>query len=117
MTNVSVSSIVAIRAESLTAAPYLGRILKSRPASQAIIDDQITVLNNTFSGGEGRVDTGFRFTLAGVDRTVNLDWYNAEDQRRRARHEAGSAHRRPGNAQPVLHGVHGRPGGPHAGRL
>ena len=39
--------------------------------SQAIIDDQIAVLNNTYSGGEGGVDTGFRFTLAGVDRTVN----------------------------------------------
>src|SRR5689334_22957947 len=94
MTNVSVSSIVAIRAESLTAAPYLGRILKSRPASQAIIDDQITVLNNTFSGGEGRVDTGFRFTLAGVDRTVNLDWYNAkingaERAMKRALHTGG----------------------------
>src|SRR5262245_15200430 len=31
--------------------------------SQALIDDQIVVLNNTFSGGEGGVDTGFRFTL------------------------------------------------------
>src|SRR5438046_6153117 len=39
--------------------------------SRAIIDDQIAVLNNTYSGGEGGVDTGFRFTLAGVDRTVN----------------------------------------------
>jgi hypothetical protein len=36
--------------------------------SAAIIDDQIAVLNNTFGGGEGGVDTGFRFTLAGVDR-------------------------------------------------
>src|SRR5262245_35165445 len=32
MTNVSVSSIVAMRAESLIAAPYLGPILKSRLA-------------------------------------------------------------------------------------
>jgi hypothetical protein len=46
--------------------------------SQAIIDDQIAVLNNTYSGGEGGVDTGFRFTLAGVDRTVNADWYDAK---------------------------------------
>jgi hypothetical protein len=46
--------------------------------SQAIIDDQIVVLNNTFSGGEGGVDTGFRFTLVGVDRTTNADWYNAK---------------------------------------
>ena len=46
--------------------------------SQAIIDDQIAVLNNTYAGGEGGVDTGFRFTLVGVDRTVNADWYNAK---------------------------------------
>ena len=45
--------------------------------SQALIDDQIVVLNNTFAGGEGGVDTGFRFTLAGVTRTVNADWYYA----------------------------------------
>ena len=34
------------------------------------IDDQITVLNQTYSGGESRAasDTGFSFTLAGVDR-------------------------------------------------
>src|SRR6266550_4459367 len=41
--------------------------------SRAIIDDQIAVLNNTYSGGEGGVHTGFRFTLAGVDRTVSAD--------------------------------------------
>ena len=62
--------------------------------SQTIIDDQITVLNNTFSGGEGGVDTGFRFTLAGVDRTVNVDWYNAkingaERAMKRALHTGG----------------------------
>ena len=45
--------------------------------SQALIDDQIVVLNNTYGGGEGGVDTGFSFTLAGVDRTVNADWYYA----------------------------------------
>jgi len=62
--------------------------------SQAIIDDQIAVLNNTFAGGEGGVDTGFRFTLVGVDRTVNADWYNAKpagDERamKRALHRGG----------------------------
>jgi hypothetical protein len=62
--------------------------------SQAIIDDQIAVLNNTFSGGEGGVDTGFRFALAGVDRTVNVDWYNAkingaERAMKRALHTGG----------------------------
>ena len=45
--------------------------------SQALIDDQITVLNNTYAGGEGGYDTGFTFTLAGVTRTVNADWYYA----------------------------------------
>jgi hypothetical protein len=43
--------------------------------SQALIDDQIAVLNNTFAGGEGGFNTGFTFTLAGVTRTVNADWY------------------------------------------
>lgn len=42
-------------------------------SSQAI-DDQMTVLNLTFGGFEGAVNTGFRFKLAGVDRTVNADW-------------------------------------------
>jgi hypothetical protein len=45
--------------------------------SQALIEDQIDVLNNTFAGGEGGANTGFAFTLAGVDRTVNADWFYA----------------------------------------
>ena len=62
--------------------------------SQALIDDQIAVLNNTYAGGEGGVDTGFRFALAGVDRTVNADWYNAringsERAMKRALHTGG----------------------------
>ena len=62
--------------------------------SLAIINDQIAVLNNTYSGGEGGVDTGFRFALAGVDRTVNADWYNAkpngaERAMKRALHTGG----------------------------
>jgi Pregnancy-associated plasma protein-A len=62
--------------------------------SRALINDQIVVLNNTYAGGEGGVDTGFRFTLVGVDRTVNADWYNAKpagDERamKRALHRGG----------------------------
>jgi hypothetical protein len=38
---------------------------------------QIRVMNAGFSGAEGGVDTGFRFTLATVDRTVNAEWYFA----------------------------------------
>jgi hypothetical protein len=45
--------------------------------SQGAINEQIRVMNAGFSGAEGGFDTGFRFTLAGVDRTVNADWFNA----------------------------------------
>jgi hypothetical protein len=38
---------------------------------------QIQVMNAGFSGAEGGYDTGFRFSLAGVDRSVNADWYFA----------------------------------------
>jgi hypothetical protein len=43
----------------------------------ADIAAEIRVMNNGFSGAEGGVDTGFRFALASVDRTVNADWYFA----------------------------------------
>jgi len=41
------------------------------------ITQQIAVLNKTFSGGESRdaADTGFSFTLAGVDRYYNDAWH------------------------------------------
>jgi Pregnancy-associated plasma protein-A len=41
------------------------------------IKAQIRAMNAGFSGAEGGVDTGFRFSLAAVDRTVNADWYFA----------------------------------------
>jgi hypothetical protein len=43
----------------------------------AQIKEEIRVMNAGFSGAEGGVDTGFRFSLAGVDRTVNAEWYFA----------------------------------------
>jgi Pregnancy-associated plasma protein-A len=62
--------------------------------STRLINDQIRVLNNTYAGGEGGFNTGFRFTLAGVDRTVNADWFyanpgGAEHQMKRALHTGG----------------------------
>jgi hypothetical protein len=45
--------------------------------TQAQIDTQIRVLNTTFAGGEGGYDTGFSFVLAGVTRTDNASWFNA----------------------------------------
>jgi hypothetical protein len=45
--------------------------------SDTAISQQMTVLNMGFAGMEGGVDTGFRFSLVGVDRTANAAWYNA----------------------------------------
>ncbi|HEX6681440.1 MAG TPA: zinc metalloprotease [Candidatus Limnocylindrales bacterium] len=41
------------------------------------ITQQIRVMNLSFSGFYGGVDTGFRFTLVGVTRTNNAEWFHA----------------------------------------
>ncbi len=40
-----------------------------------VVDEQIAVLNMTFSGFRGGADTGFRFTLADLDYTENDAWF------------------------------------------
>ena len=40
------------------------------------ITAQMKVLNASYSGKTGGVDTGFRFALKDVDRTVNKGWFN-----------------------------------------
>ncbi|HEX9986404.1 MAG TPA: zinc metalloprotease, partial [Thermoanaerobaculia bacterium] len=45
--------------------------------SQTLIDNQIRVLNDAYSGATGGAVTRFRFALASVDRTVNDLWFNA----------------------------------------
>ena len=45
--------------------------------TQTQIDDQIRVMNLAYSGSYGGAKTGFTFTLAGVTRTTNADWFNA----------------------------------------
>ena len=45
--------------------------------TDAQIATQIAVLNRTFAGGEGGAATGFSFTLAGVTRTNNAQWFYA----------------------------------------
>ena len=47
---------------------------------RAWIDDQIDVLNASFSGETGGNDSGFRFELAGVTRTTNADWFDMHSQ-------------------------------------
>lgn len=64
--------------------------------SDRAIREQINVMNTTFGGFEGGYDTGFTFVLAGVDRTVNAEWFNekigsnAERAMKKALHKGGS---------------------------
>jgi hypothetical protein len=44
------------------------------PLSQ--IKAQIDVLNQSYGGATGGAKTPFRFTLASVDRTLNVGWFN-----------------------------------------
>ena len=63
--------------------------------TQAQIDAQIGVLNNTFGGGEGGYNTRFTFVLASVDRTDNASWFYAgiggkEHEMKKALHRGGA---------------------------
>jgi Pregnancy-associated plasma protein-A len=63
--------------------------------SDRAIRDEMRVLNAGFSGAEGGYNTGFSFTLAGITRNVNADWYYAgpttsgEREMKRALHRGG----------------------------
>jgi len=63
--------------------------------SRESIDAQMVVLNETFAGSEGGANTGFKFKLAGVDRTDNAEWFGAgpgtkaERDMKRALHQGG----------------------------
>jgi hypothetical protein len=57
------------------------------------INAEIRVMNAGFSGAEGGYDTGFRFVLAAVDRTVNADWYNANPSTKAERDMKKALHR------------------------
>jgi hypothetical protein len=61
----------------------------------SMIQAQIDVLNEAFSGASGGADTGFRFVLNNVTRTTNTTWYNANSgasitQMKNALHSGGS---------------------------
>jgi hypothetical protein len=60
---------------------------------QKVLDDQVTVLNLAFAGFYGGANTGFRFKLAGVDRTTNATWYNAPAGNNAERDMKRSLHR------------------------
>jgi len=63
--------------------------------TQAQIDEQMTVLNLAFAGFYGGAPSGFRFSLAGVTRTDNADWFyggidgSSERPMKRALHRGG----------------------------
>ncbi|HEV7766434.1 MAG TPA: hypothetical protein VGQ76_15630, partial [Thermoanaerobaculia bacterium] len=45
--------------------------------TDAVIANQLRVLNDSFSGVTGGFNTKFRFTLAGTDRTANNSYFGA----------------------------------------
>lgn len=51
------------------------------------LNKQIDVLNESYAGNTGgqATETGFRFRLAGIDRTDNPDWYHVEHDTRAER--------------------------------
>ena len=60
----------------------------------SMIHAQIDVLNRSYAGQTGGVNTGFSFTLTKITRTVNPNWYdmakpNAERSAKQALHEGG----------------------------
>ena len=54
-----------------------GKGIANGDVTMRMLQDQITVLNDSYSGTTGGANTPFRFILAGVDRTTNASWYNA----------------------------------------
>ncbi|HEY1180507.1 MAG TPA: zinc metalloprotease [Phytomonospora sp.] len=63
--------------------------------SDELIDEQIDVLNNAYSAGEGGFPTVFDFALTDVTRTADDDWYgvepdsSAEAEMKSALHQGG----------------------------
>lgn len=53
--------------------------------------EQVGILNTGFSGGEGGVDTGFRFTYASTDYTENARWFRDLDPGTSVEREAKAA--------------------------
>jgi Pregnancy-associated plasma protein-A len=74
----SAKKAAAAQADATATVPVYFHVITDG-AIGSLTNDQITaqmnVLNNTFAGGEGGADTGFSFTLAGVTRTGNADWF------------------------------------------
>ena len=72
-----------------------GQTLADGNVPDSQIQQQITVLNQTFNGMRGGADTNFNFVLRDIDRTTNEAWFNMaastseERAAKRALHEGG----------------------------
>ena len=75
--------------------------------SDAAIANQITVLNQAYSGTTGGTNTPFRFQLAGTDRTKNDKWYTAVLGTRNERDMKNALHRGTARRSELLHERHG----------
>jgi hypothetical protein len=53
-----------------------GSGLTNGDVPESVLDQQITILNNSFNGNTGGANTPFRFVKACVDRTNNSTWFN-----------------------------------------
>ncbi len=54
-----------------------GKGVANGDVTTTMLRAQVDVLNASYSGATGGANTPYRFVLAGVDRTTNLDWFNA----------------------------------------
>src|SRR5687767_777963 len=54
-----------------------GAGIENGDVPDTMLQAQIAVLNNAFSGGAGGANTNFRFELMGITRTTNAAWYTA----------------------------------------
>lgn len=54
-----------------------GKGISNGDVPMPMLRAQVDVLNEAYSGTTGGANTPYRFVLAGVDRTTNLNWFNA----------------------------------------
>jgi len=77
--------------------------------SDTMIREQIRVLNDSYNGRSGGVNTGFGFNLAGITRTTNATWFTQMVSNLSVELEAKRALRRGGNGTLNIYTVDGGP--------
>jgi hypothetical protein len=77
--------------------------------SDTMIREQIRVLNDSYNGRTGGVNTGFAFDLAGITRTTNATWFNQLVTNLSVELEAKTALHRGGSSTLNIYTVDGGP--------